>query len=139
MYIIYYDYDVLISDSEQYVLQVQGAVHALMVEEPAPSDDSSSYSMTLSEFEEDRWYNPTPLSDDAAEIESVQRLIKYVRVRYKRRIIARLYHSIIRITISFGTVTLYVRISSVICSGRNRPEPQSHLYSACTTAFEFQT
>lgn len=51
-----------------------------MVEEPAQSDDSSSYSMTLSEFEEDRWYNPTSLSDDAAEIESIQRLIKYIRV-----------------------------------------------------------
>lgn len=52
-----------------------------MVEEPAPSDDSSSYSMTLSEFEEDRWYNPTSSSEDAAETESVQRLIKYIRVR----------------------------------------------------------
>lgn len=51
-----------------------------MVEEPPQSDDSSSYSMTLSEFEEDRWYNPTSLSDDAAEIESIQRLIKYIRV-----------------------------------------------------------
>lgn len=51
-----------------------------MVEEPAQSDDSSSYSMTLSEFEEDRWYNPTSFSDDAAEIESIQRLIKYIRV-----------------------------------------------------------
>lgn len=66
-----------------------------MVEEPAPSDDSSSYSMTLSEFEEDRWYNPTPLSDDAAEIENVQRLIKYIRVRHERRIIARLYYNML--------------------------------------------
>lgn len=52
----------------------------LIVEEPAQSDDSSSYSMTLSEFEEDRWYNPASLSDDVAEIESIQRLIKYIRV-----------------------------------------------------------
>lgn len=51
-----------------------------MVEEPAQSDDSSSYSMTLSEFEEDRWYNPTSMADDAAEIENIQRLIKYIRV-----------------------------------------------------------
>lgn len=55
-------------------------MYTLMVEEPAQSDDSSSYSMTLSEFEEDRWYNPTSLSDDAAEIESIQKLIKYIRV-----------------------------------------------------------
>lgn len=52
-----------------------------MVEEPPQSDDSSSYSMTLSEFEEDRWYNPTSSSDDAAEVESIQRLIKYIRVK----------------------------------------------------------
>lgn len=64
------------------IFKYQGpsALYTLIVEEPAQSDDSSSYSMTLSEFEEDRWYNPTSLPDDAAEIESIQRLIKYIRV-----------------------------------------------------------
>lgn len=64
--------------------QVPGAMYVLVVEEPVQSDDSSSYSMTLSEFEEDRWYNPTSLSNDVAEIESVQRLIKYIRVNNSR-------------------------------------------------------
>jgi len=66
-----------------------------MVEEPAQSDDSSSYSMTLSEFEEDRWYNPTSFSDDAAEIESIQRLIKYIRVTTQYLIISFNYYLII--------------------------------------------
>jgi hypothetical protein len=63
-----------------------------MVEEPPQSDDSSSYSMTLSEFEEDRWYNPTSLSDDAAEIESIQRLIKYIHVIKLLIITMRIYN-----------------------------------------------
>ncbi|XP_050423913.1 armadillo repeat-containing protein gudu isoform X2 [Adelges cooleyi] len=36
--------------------------------------------MTLSEFEEDRWYNPSSLADDVTELENIQRLIKYIRV-----------------------------------------------------------
>ncbi|XP_025411817.1 armadillo repeat-containing protein gudu-like [Sipha flava] len=71
--------DVILAEDNN-VVEVPSCLNTLMVEEPPQSDDSSSYSMTLSEFEEDRWYNPTSLSDDAAEIESIQRLIKYIHV-----------------------------------------------------------
>ncbi|VVC31814.1 Armadillo-type fold,Armadillo,Armadillo-like helical [Cinara cedri] len=70
--------DIILEDNT--AVEASSTLCTLMVEEPAQSDDSSSYSMTLSEFEEDRWYNPASLSDDVAEIESIQRLIKYIRV-----------------------------------------------------------
>jgi len=79
-----------------------------MVEEPAQSDDSSSYSMTLSEFEEDRWYNPTSLPDDAAEIESIQRLIKYIRVTIQYLITLLNYHLNITNVQYFGIYILCI-------------------------------
>ncbi|XP_050525154.1 armadillo repeat-containing protein gudu-like isoform X2 [Daktulosphaira vitifoliae] len=55
-------------------------INSFMVKEPIASDDSSSYSMTLSEFEEDRWHNPTSLTNETTDVENIQRLIKYIRV-----------------------------------------------------------
>lgn len=91
-------------------------MYTIMVEEPAQSDDSSSYSMTLSEFEEDRWYNPTSLSDDTAEIENIQRLIKYIRVTMMR-ILNRC--CIIRFGLQFNVFTLgWQSNSHGNCTGR---------------------